>query len=198
MIAQLSGKIVHISGSWVAIDVNGFGMKAFCTPTTAAGLRLGQQATLHTSMIVRQDAVTLYGFADADERDCFELVQSASGIGPKMALATVAVLSPAELRAAVAQADLKTITKVPGIGNKVAQRLVIELKDKIGVTASQGTPLTLVQAAWQQQVKAGLEGLGYSSKDADAALDRIADLAASDPPPQIAILLRAALRSLAK
>ncbi|MDR1432699.1 MAG: Holliday junction branch migration protein RuvA [Propionibacteriaceae bacterium] len=198
MIVQLSGKIVQISGTWVAIDVNGFGVKAFCTPATAAKLRLGQSATLHTSLVLRQDAVSLYGFADADERDCFELVQSASGIGPKMALAAVSVLSPSELRAAIAQADLKTITKVPGIGNKVAQRLVIELKDKIGAQPGLDTPLNLIQTAWQQQVKAGLEGLGYSSRDADTALDKIADFAASDPQPEMAALLRAALRSLAK
>jgi Holliday junction DNA helicase RuvA len=152
---------------------------------------------LHTSLVLRQDAVTLYGFATGDERDCFELVQSASGIGPKTALAVVSVLGPEELRAAVSKADLKAITQVPGIGNKGAQRLVIELKDKIGAIPG-GASLNLVEAAWQQQVKDGLEGLGYSSRDADAALDKVRVLADADPAPSIAVLMRAALRSLAK
>ncbi|MDR1711987.1 MAG: Holliday junction branch migration protein RuvA [Propionibacteriaceae bacterium] len=198
MIAQLTGLVAQLGGTWAVVDVNGVGMKVLCTPATAAGLRLGQSATLFTSLIVREDSLTLYGFTAGDERDCFELVQGASGIGPKTALAVVSVLSPDELRQAVAQADLRALTKVPGIGNKGAQRLVIELKDKVGHLAAAGARLNLAEAAWQQQVKDGLEGLGYSARDAEAALDRIKPLAEAEPVPQIAVLMRAALRSLAK
>jgi Holliday junction DNA helicase RuvA len=198
VIAQLTGLVAQLGGTWAVVDVNGVGMKVLCTPATAAGLRLGQSATLFTSLIVREDSLTLYGFTAGDERDCFELVQGASGIGPKTALAVVSVLSPDELRQAVAQADLRALTKVPGIGNKGAQRLVIELKDKVGHLAAAGARLNLAEAAWQQQVKDGLEGLGYSARDAEAALDRIKPLAEAEPVPQIAVLMRAALRSLAK
>ena len=102
MIAQLSGTVVAAGPTWVVVDLNGFGLRAQCTPATASAVRIGQPATLATSLVVREDSLTLYGFADADERDCFELVQSASGIGPKIAQAVVSVLSPDALRAAIA------------------------------------------------------------------------------------------------
>ena len=129
MIAQLTGTVIAAGATHVVLDLNGFGVKALCTPATAAAVRLGQPATLATSLVVREDSLTLYGFTEADERDCFELVQSASGIGPKIAQAVVSVLSPDALRAAIAAENIAALTKVPGIGVKGAQRLVIELKD---------------------------------------------------------------------
>ncbi|MCL1838569.1 MAG: Holliday junction branch migration protein RuvA [Propionibacteriaceae bacterium] len=198
MISQLVGKVAQVTGTWVVMNVNGFGMKVFCTPNTAAKLKAGQEATLHTALVLRQDSVTLFGFAEASERDCYEIVQTATGIGPKTALAVLSVFSPDELRTAISAADVKTITKVPGIGTKVAQRLIIELKDKLGTTSSAGMPITAGMSIWQEQVQAGLEGLGYSSRDAEAAVENVRELAAADPEPEIAELLRAALRSLAK
>ena len=103
MIAQLSGTVVAAGPTWVVLDLNGFGVKALCSPSTVTSVRLGQPATLATSLVVREDSLTLYGFAEADERDCFELVQSASGIGPKIAQAVVSVLTPEALRAAIAR-----------------------------------------------------------------------------------------------
>lgn len=199
MISQLSGTVVAAGATWLVLDLNGFGLKALCTPATAAAVRVGQPTTLATSLVVREDSLTLYGFADADERDCFELVQSASGIGPKIAQAVVSVLSPDALRAAVASENIPALTAVPGIGVKGAQRLVIELKDKINTLAAVTTPAApTTQAGWRDQVKAGLEGLGWSARDADRATTGVEHLVDSDPDTPVAVLMRAALRSLAK
>lgn len=200
MIAQLTGKVVEIGATWVVVDLGGFGVKALCTPAAASGVRMGETTTLWTSLVVREDSLTLYGFADADERDAFELVQSASGIGPKIAQAVVSVLSPAELRAAITSENLVALTKVPGIGRKGAQKMVIELKDKVnalGAIPDLGTSLPSAPD-WREQVRGGLESLGWSTKDADAACDRIAPLAEDDPEMGVAELMRAALRTLAK
>ena len=169
MIAHLTGRIDALGGTWAVVDVGGFGLKVLCTPSTAASLRLGEVRTLQTSLVVREDALTLFGFAEADERDCFELVQSASGIGPKIAQAVVSVFSPDEFRAAVAGSNVAALTRVPGIGAKGAQRLVLELKDKVAVlagTTPAGAALSAGAGAWRDQVRAGLEGLGYSTRDA--------------------------------
>ena len=200
MIAQLSGTVVAAGATWVVVDLNGFGLRAQCTPATASSVRIGQPATLATSLVVREDSLTLYGFAEADERDCFELVQSASGIGPKIAQAVVAVLSPEALRAAIASENIAALTKVPGIGVKGAQRLVIELKDKINVLAAvtSGSGAAIPPASWREQVKAGLEGLGWSARDADRACDSVAGMVEDDPATPVAVLMRSALRSLAK
>lgn len=200
MIAQLTGTVAAVGGTWLVVDLSGFGLKAWCTPATAAKARPGEPVTLFTSLVVREDSLTLYGFSEPGERDCFELVQAASGIGPKIAQAVVSVFTPAEFGAAVSAADVAALTRVPGIGPKGAQRLVLELKDKVAVLGG-GTATGGVAAAttgWRDQVRAGLEGLGYSTRDAEAACDRVADLAQGSPDTPVAVLLRAALRSLAR
>lgn len=199
MIAQLTGTVVAAGATWVVLDVSGVGFRLACTPATAASVGVGQPATLATSLIVREDSLTLYGFADAAERDTFELVQSASGIGPKIAQAVVSVLPPDELRAALAREDLKALMKVPGIGLKGAQRMVLELKDKVhAATLAAGRPATDGPAGWRDQVRGGLESLGWSTRDAEAACERVAALAEQDPAPALGELMRAALRSLAR
>ncbi len=120
-------------------------MQVMCSPGTIAALRIGQEAQLSTSMVVREDSMTLYGFADTDERDMFELVQTASGVGPKVAQAMLAVLDPERLRRAIGQGDLATLTMVPGIGRKGAERIVVELKDRVGVTSK----VIAGQPAWR-------------------------------------------------
>ena len=164
-------------------------------PATASAQRHGAQTTLATSLVVREDSLTLYGFASGDERDCFELVQTASGIGPRLALAVVSTLGPDDLRAAVASGNVAALTRVPGIGAKSAQRLILELKDKIGQLAVAATA-EAGPSGWRDQVRSGLEGLGWSARDAEAACDRVADLAETEP--SVAVLMRAALRTLAK
>ncbi|MCW5951079.1 MAG: Holliday junction branch migration protein RuvA [Propionibacteriaceae bacterium] len=195
MIAQLRGSVVAVGATWVVVEAGGFGLKALCTPATAGAQRLGKDTTLHTSLVVRQESLTLYGFAGADERDCFELVQTASGIGPKIALAVVSTLGPDDLRAAVAGGNVAALTRVPGIGAKGAQRLILELKDKIGQLAIAGQQ-GMLASGWREQVKAGLEGLGWSSRDAESACDRVVALAETET--SVAVLMRAALQSLAK
>jgi Holliday junction DNA helicase RuvA len=148
-------------------------------------------------MVVREDSLTLFGFADEDEKQTFELVQTASGVGPKLAQAMLAVLTPDELRASVASEDVKTLTRVPGIGQKGAQRIILELKDRLGSPAVGTTsPAAPADAPWRGQVHQGLVGLGWSTKDAEKAVDAVAPEAGD--APDVAALLRAALRSLSK
>ncbi|SMO40458.1 Holliday junction branch migration protein RuvA [Propioniciclava tarda] len=201
MIAQITGNVVSAGPTWIVVELGGLGLRALTTPSTSAGARPGQPVTLQTSLVVREDSLTLYAFADADERDAFELVQSASGIGPKIALATVSVLPPDALRTAISTANLVALMKVPGIGKKGAERLVIELRDKVAGLGSGAEPAAQAAPAasgWQDQVASGLETLGWSARDAAAAVERIAPLAAEDPTLGVGALMRAALRTLAK
>lgn len=201
MIERLTGTVAAVGGTWVVLDLSGFGVRALCTPATAASVRLGEPTTLATSLVVREDSLTLYGFADADERDAFELVQTASGIGPRIAQAVVSVLPPADLRDAIVSENLAALMRVPGIGRKGAERLVLELRDKVaGLGGPVGPSPAPAPGApeWREQVAAGLESLGWSARDAAAACDRVAPLLEADPEPGIAELMRAALRSLAR
>ncbi|WP_067468710.1 Holliday junction branch migration protein RuvA [Actinomadura macra] len=202
MIAFVSGQVAAAGPDGAVIDVHGVGFAVQCTPATLAGLRVGDQATVPTSLIVREDSLTLFGFADDDERTVFELLQTASGVGPRLALAMLAVHTPNALRHAVAAEDLTALTKVPGIGKKGAQRIVLELKDRLGGPIGDGAGDVRAPAraeAWRAQVQAGLINLGWSAKDADAAVDAVAaDLDGAEPPPPVATLLKSALRKLSK
>jgi Holliday junction DNA helicase RuvA len=153
-------------------------------------------------MVVREESLTLFGFLDEDEKTCFELLQTASGVGPKLAQAMLAVHTPDELRRAVATEDVKTLTTVPGIGQKGAQRIILELKDRIGVPGTVGpgrvTPTAAPQDAWRAQVHAGLVGLGWSAREADRAVETVTPDADGSAAPDVAGLLRAALRTLSK
>ena len=203
MIATLTGTVLTAGATSCVVDVSGVGFLLQVTPATAAGLRVGEKATLHTHLVVREDSLTLFGFADEDERSAFVIAQSASGVGPKLALAIVSVLSPADLRLAITNADLARLTSVPGIGAKGAQRLVLELKDKVGllgagVPAPAGGPAAGEPEVWRAQVTEGLQGLGWSLRDAEAAADTVAPLVDEDPTIGVGQLLRAALNSLAR
>jgi Holliday junction DNA helicase RuvA len=193
MIAFVRGRVAAVSLNSAVIDVGGVGYQIYCTPGTIAGLRLGSEAELSTSMVVREDSQTLYGFADADERDMFELVQTASGVGPKVAQAMLAVLPPDRLRTAIAHGDHASLTSVSGIGRKGAERIILELKDRVGpavaVSPSGG-------AAWRDQVREALQGLGWSTRDADAAVEAVA--ADAEAGADVPTLLRAALQTLAR
>jgi Holliday junction DNA helicase RuvA len=198
MIAFVRGPVAAIGLDSAVIEVGGIGLQVFCHPGTLAGLRPGQDARVSTTMVVREDSLTLYGFADDDEKSLFELLLTASGVGPKLAQAALAVLSPDQLRQAVASEDLAMLVKVPGIGKKGAQRIVLELKDKIGAPSKMvaGRPLHAAEA-WKDQVQAGLVGLGWSARDADDAVIAISPLA-DQGEPSVPDLLRAALRVLSK
>ncbi|QCW50963.1 Holliday junction branch migration protein RuvA [Nocardioides dongxiaopingii] len=198
MIAYVRGQVAAVTLSSAVVDVGGVGLEVMCTPGTLATLRAGHTATLPTSMIVREDSLTLFGFVDDDEKSIFELVQTASGVGPKVAQAITAVLAPDDLRRAIASDDVKTLTKVPGIGQKGAQRIILELKDRIGAPTGvrPGSVAAASAEAWREQVHQGLVGLGWTTRDAEKAVDAVAPEAGE--VPDVGALLRAALRSLSK
>lgn len=180
MIAHLAGTVSSVAPDGAVIDIGGIGLLVQCTPDTLAGLRPGETTRVATSLVVREDSLTLYGFGSEDERVTFELVQTVSGVGPRLALAMLAVLTPDELRRAVATEDLAALTAVPGIGRKGAQRIVLELAGRLG--APMGQPASAAKsvrgpgrrpAAWQEQVRAGLVNLGWQGRDADQAIAAI-------------------------
>jgi holliday junction DNA helicase RuvA len=210
VISHLDGTVCSVAPDGAVIEVGGVGLLVQCTPGTLAGLRTGQRARVATSLVVREDALTLYGFADEDERNTFELLQTASGVGPRLALAMLAVFSPDGLRRAIAAEDLGALTTVPGIGRKGAQRIMLELAGRLGdpataAPASHGggaAPAALL-ASWRDQVRAGLISLGWQARDADQAIaavePELLDGAAPDAGgPDVAVALRAALRVLGR
>ena len=210
MIAHLTGTVAGIRLDSAVLDVHGVGYLVHATPATLGTLRHGGTVTLFTSLVVREDAMTVFGFADDDERAVFETVQSVSGVGPRLALAMLAVHSPEALRAAVAGEDLKALERVPGIGRKSAQRIVLELSGKLGAPVGTGAagvagPGTGGADARRDEVVAALVGLGWTQKVAEEAVDTVtADAAGADgdaaaagtPAEQVASTLRSALRLL--
>jgi Holliday junction DNA helicase RuvA len=202
VIAHLNGTVAGVSPDGAVIDVGGVGLRVQCTPDTLASLKQGERARVATSLVVREDSLTLFGFGSEDERNVFELLQTASGIGPRLALAMLAVHSPDALRRAVAAEDLNALTMVPGIGKKGAERIVLELRDRLGAPgdyASNGAAHVRTGAApsWRDQVQSGLTNLGWSARDADAALAAVeAESAGGNETPDVALMLRAALRKL--
>jgi Holliday junction DNA helicase RuvA len=202
VIAHLDGTVSALAPDGAVIDVGGVGLAVQCTPGTLAGLRLGERAKVATSLTVREDALTLYGFATDDERNVFELLQTASGVGPRLALAMLAVHGPDALRIAVASEDLTALTRVPGVGKKGAQRIVLELKDRLGVAgdfspAVPGRPAGPAASSWRDQVRAGLMNLGWAARDAEQAIAAAEpELTGGGEPVNVAVALRAALRQL--
>lgn len=200
MIASVHGTVLAVRLDAAVVEVGGIGLLVQATPTTLAGLRVGSTARLATSMIVREDSLTLFGFADADERDVFEVVQTVSGVGPRLALAMLAVHTPDGLRRAVAGEDLAALQRVPGIGRKGAQRIVLELGDRLGapVGGAAGAPGGAPAVAdRREQVIEALVGLGWQARAAQDAVTSV--LAGSEEPvadAEVAGLLRAALRTL--
>ena len=200
MIASLSGTVLKVGLDSLVVGVGGVGMLVHTTPATAAATRQGQSTELATSLVVREDSLTLYGFATDDEKLVFETVQTVSGVGPRLALALLAVHSPDAVRVALGTGDLAALTKVPGIGRKGAERLVLELKDRIGaLPGSAGTaePVRLDGGeAWREQVREALVGLGWTVRQSEEALDRVAPKAAEGAG--VSALLRAALQELGR
>jgi Holliday junction DNA helicase RuvA len=205
MIAHLNGTVAGISPDGAVLDIGGVGMRIQCTPGTLATLKPGERAQVATSLVVREDSLTLFGFATDDERNVFELLQTASGVGPRLALAMLAVHTPDALRRAVATEDLNALTMVPGIGKKGAQRIVLEMKDRLGSPGDGGDGLPGTRPAqrapgWRDQVQSGLINLGWPARDADgaiAALEEDGTIVAGEPV-DVAAALRAALRKLSK
>jgi holliday junction DNA helicase RuvA len=200
VIASVRGTVQAVRLDGAVVEVGGVGLLVHATPTTLGALRVGADATLATSLVVREESLTLFGFADADERAVFEAVQTVSGVGPRLALAMLAVHSPDALRRAVATEDLTALKRVPGIGHKGAQRIVLELAGKLGAPSelAGATPTpAAARADRRSEVVDALVGLGWNAKAADDAVSGVVD---DDAPPlsdaEVAGVLRAALRAL--
>ena len=194
MIALLRGKVAHLGLDCLILEVGGIGYRVFTTPAALADLRHEMEVELFTSLVVREDSLTLFGFPSADERDTFETLQTVSGVGPKLALAMLAVHSPEDLRRAVEAEDLKTLQRVPGVGPKSAKRLALELGGKLGAPAPEPDAAPPVPTAARGDVLDALVGLGWNLKAAEGALDAV--LAAPEAPTESAPLLRAVLVEL--
>jgi holliday junction DNA helicase RuvA len=194
MIASVRGEVLDIALDHVVIEAAGVGYKLMAAPSTLATLRRGSEARLITAMIVREDSQTLYGFPDADARDLFLTLLSVSGVGPKIALATLAVYDASALRQALADGDVTALTRVPGIGKRSAERLVLELRDKIGpVLPSTGAAVN--GHSVRGPVVEALVGLGFAAKQAEEATDKVL-AGAADATTSTA--LRSALSLLGK
>ncbi|MFN6553890.1 Holliday junction branch migration protein RuvA [Mycolicibacterium septicum] len=194
MIASVRGEVIDIALDHAVIEAAGVGYKVMATPSTLANLRRGAESRLITAMIVREDSMTLYGFADGDARDLFLTLLGVSGVGPKIALATLAVYDPQGLRQALADGDVTALTRVPGIGKRGAERMVLELRDKIGPVTPGAIGGAMGHAVRAPVVEA-LVGLGFAAKQAEEATDKVL---ANDPEATTASALRSALSMLGK
>jgi Holliday junction DNA helicase RuvA len=198
MISLLNGVVRSISLDRAIIEVGGVGLSVSLTTATTSQLNLGAPVQLFTSLVVREDSLTLFGFLDEDSRAAFELVQTVSGIGPKVALAILGAHSPQTLAVAIAQEDIKAIEKVPGIGRKGAQRLILELKGRISDFGT-SEHRQMHQPVWREQLTSALISLGFSAKDSDSAISAVvsqyADKGIDAQGVDISELLKAALQT---
>jgi Holliday junction DNA helicase RuvA len=204
MISFVRGTVVHVHADSLVVDLGAVGVTVQCTQATTLSVRTGEHVELMTSMVVREDGWTMYGFVEPDERTVFDQVQTVTGIGPRIAMALLGTLTPDDLRRAVQSADEATITRVPGIGRKGAQRLILELADRLGPPGPPSADAKTLPAAglggWQGAVSAGLTSLGWSGREADQAVAAIGPdivaAATAGTEPDVGALLKAALRSL--
>jgi Holliday junction DNA helicase RuvA len=201
MIASVRGRVTAVSPDGAVVEVGGVGLAVACSPSTLATLRVGDEARLATSLIVREDSLTLYGFPDDDARSLFELLQTASGVGPRLAQAVLAVHAPDVVRKAIATGDATTLTRVPGIGKKGAERLILELRDRIGPVGGGGEgamSLPVAGITWQDQVRQGLVGLGWTAGQADQAVSVVAADLGGEAAPAVPVLLKRAIQVLGR
>lgn len=198
MIASVAGVVQAVTVDGVVVRVGGVGLAVHTTPGTRARLRVGEEVSLATSLVVREDSLTLYGFAEDDERALFELLQTSSGVGPRLAQAVLTVHPPDVVRRALVEEDLAVLTLVPGIGRKGASRMVLELKDRVGPVAAAAGAAAAGTPSWRDTLQQALVGLGWTGTSVDAA---VAELAAAHPhagPDDVPVLLRQALATLGR
>jgi Holliday junction DNA helicase RuvA len=197
MIAQLTGTVRHLTTEKLVLEVGGVGYAVSITPRTSMQITMGSVVTLSTTLVVREDSMTLFGFLDSHDRDIYETLQTVSGIGPKVALAITGALTPSDLAQAIASEDIAAIEKVPGIGRKGAQRLILELKGKLVTDVD--VPRVSAHSGVRDQLLAALTGLGFSAKESDTAINNtLATLAENGEDPagyDVAALLKLTLQS---
>ena len=186
MIDRLSGALVVKRGDLVVVDVGGVGYRVGMTPRTIAELPgIGQDIVVHTHLYVREDQMALYGFDGSDERDLFQLLLGASGVGPKLALAILATLPPNQLQHAVLSEDAGALTAVPGVGKKTAQKLILDLRSRLDLPEAELAPSSPIS-----QVREALEGLGYQPSEIRDALSGL------EEGDTVEAMLRTALQRL--
>lgn len=199
MISSIRGEVLQVALDHVVIDVGGLGYRVNAAPATLGSLARGTAASLVTTLVVREDSMTLYGFTDDESRALFSLVQTVSGIGPRLAMAIISVLEPEALNRALAEDDLKVLQRVPGIGKRTAERMVVELRDKVTVVPDDaGEPVSSTPGGAggkRDSVVDGLVGLGFGQPAAEAATDAVLQ---ESPDAEIAAVLRAALTMLGR
>lgn len=196
MIASVRGRVAALSPDRVVVEIGGVGLAVHCTPSALAGLRTGDEVRLATSLVVREDSLTLYGFADDHAKQLFELLQTASGVGPRLAQAVLAVLDPELVRKAISTADAATLTRVPGIGRKSAERIILELRDRVGPAGSDEAGGGVLSGGWPEPVRQALMGLGWSAGQADQAVAAVAESLDGGVVPPVPVLLKQAIRLL--
>lgn len=198
MIAQLTGTVAAVGESYAVVDVSGVGYAVHAGAHTLANLKVGSETVLAISTIVREDSITLHGFNTAEERDLFELLQNAQKIGPRIARDAIEALRPDVIRHAIATGDTTTLSRIPGVGKKSAERIVLDLADKIGHVDLGGVPKQAGSrpGGWRTQVSQGLQALGWSAKEADTAIEKL-DAEGADGS-DVPSLLKQAIRLLGK
>lgn len=203
MIASLRGTVLSVGLNSAVIECGGVGYAILATPQTLAEMHKGQERHIFTQMVVREDATVLYGFADTASRDIFNTLQSVSGLGPKLALAALSVYTPEDLATRISTSDVKGLQKIPGVGKRMAERMVVDLKDKVNLYAAapSATNDTVSSAASPatslvtESVVEALTGLGFTAAQADKA---VATVIANQPDASTSEALRAALKVLGK
>ncbi|MFC9995349.1 Holliday junction branch migration protein RuvA [Nocardia sp. NPDC127526] len=199
MIASVRGEVLEIGLDHVVLEAAGVGYRLNATPATLAGLTRGAESRLYTTMIVREDSMTLFGFADTEARELFVLLQTVSGVGPKLAMAVLAVLEPEALRKALAESNVAALTRVPGVGKRGAERMCVELRDKVNLVPVQSGPPGAGPAPMvtpiRDQVVDALIGLGFPIRHAEPAVDAVL---LDQPDADTSKALRAALGLLGK
>jgi len=202
VIQHVRGVCHSLNGLDAIIEVGGVGLAVSCTPAARANLQVGAPAHVATALVVREDGWTLFGFADDSERELFAALQTVTGVGPKMAATAIGALGAGDLSRALHQADAATLVRIPGVGKKVADRMILELRDKVFPIAGDDAPATPELSAsepeWRAAVVGGLESLGWQRRDAEKAADTVAEAIAQDTASaaNIPALLRMALASL--
>lgn len=205
MITSVRGTCLSVTTEAAVIEVGGIGLVLTCTPAALARLVIGQEARLDAALVIREDAWTLFGFDDLTERVLFERLQSVTGVGPRMAVTAVGTLGASELVRALGAGDILTLTAISGVGRKTAERMVLELRDKVAdlavadaASAPSDTPAATTGALWQRQVADGLVGLGWHNRDAEAAVRAVAAELSDEDAAKLTVsaLLRRALTKL--
>lgn len=202
MISSIRGEVLHVALDHAVVEVSGFGLEVTATAQTLGRLRVGSEARLQTSFVPRQDdAPLLFGFADVGEREIFTTMLSISGVGPRLALAVLSVHTPAEVRQAITESDTAAFTKVPGIGKKTAQRILLELAGKlvieqVEVSADPAAAQPAPQDKTVDQVREALTSLGWTEKDAKTAVEKVLEAEPELAGKDVSEVLRHTLRSL--